>query len=382
MRVTKYAKRMIGLERSALRQLFDKAPKNSINLGLGEIQFCTPQVIRDRAIEVIKQNEIRYTPNAGLPELQKTIAKYYNIKLQDNVCVTTGAEEAIFSALFSYIDPGDEVLIANPSYIAYKTIIQMLNGKPVEFYLEPKSNFSLDRNDFLKKISIKTKVLLLNNPSNPTGRCFSEDEIDFIIQACHKNDVLIIVDEIYRELYIERRIGSFLNRSDNIIVISGLSKSHSMSGWRIGWAISNQPDLIKPVIVSHQYICTCAPYISQQVAITALSEEGMKTQNEIRLQLLDNRKFILDQFQQFIPDIPILKSDSFPYLFINVNTDEIPFINKLIKKGVILIPGSIFGTKGRQWIRLNYAIDKKKLAKGLNILKSINIKFYMNSIFK
>ncbi len=369
MKPIKYADRISGIEKSELRQLFDKASPTAINLGLGEIQFPTLKIITDRAIDIIKQGNIRYTPNAGLPELQKAITDYYNIQLNENVCVTTGAEEAIFASLFSFVSPGDEVLIANPTYIAYKTIIKMLGGIAVEFNLDPVSNFELDRNDFANKISSKTKVLLLNNPSNPTGKCFRKEEIDFIISICNENNILIIVDEIYRELYIDKRPRSFLNETGKIIVISGLSKSHCMSGWRVGWAVSNDPNLIKPIIVSHQYICTCAPYISQEAAITALSVEGLKAQNEIRLKLKSNREFVLKQFKQMLPDLPILNNTSSPYLFINVKVDDLALVNKLIERGLIVMPGAIFGSNGREWIRLNYAADKKKLAKGVPIIK-------------
>ncbi len=369
MKSIKYANRIASIEKSTLRQLFDKAPPDSINLGLGEIQFPTPEVVTNRAIDVIRQGNIRYTPNAGLPELQKAIADYYEIPVNKNICVTSGAEEAVFASLFSFINNGDEVLIANPTYIAYKTIIKMLGGVAVEFDLNPSSNFELNRNDFTNKISSKTKVLLLNNPSNPTGKCFSEEEIDFMVSKCNENNILIIVDEIYRELYIDNRPTTFLNKTGKIIVISGLSKSHCMSGWRIGWTVSNDPKLIKPIIISHQYICTCAPYISQKVAITALSVKGMKAQNDIRLVLKKNREIVFKFFEKFLPDLFILENTSSPYLFINVNNDSMSLVNDLIKNGLIVIPGVIFGSNGKNWIRLNYAIDKKKLAKGVYLIK-------------
>ncbi|NQT65436.1 MAG: pyridoxal phosphate-dependent aminotransferase, partial [FCB group bacterium] len=371
MKPIKYANRINGLEKSALRQLYDNSPPDSINLGLGEIQFPTPKVVTDRAIDIIKQGNIRYTPNAGLPELQKAIAGYYKIQLNENICVTTGAEEAIFASLFSFINPGDEVLIANPTYIAYKTIIGMMEGIAVEFDLDSEANFELNRDDFINKITPRTKVLLLNNPSNPTGRCFSEEEIDFMISKCNESNILIIVDEIYRELYIDNRPISFLEKSGKIIVISGLSKSHCMSGWRIGWAVSNDPELIKPIIISHQYICTCTPYISQEAAIAALSAAGMKAQNKIRLKLKSNREYVLKLFEQSLPDLIILNNTSSPYLFINVKIDDMLLANELIKKGLIVMPGRIFGSNGKHWIRLNYAIDKYKLTEAMNIITNI-----------
>ncbi|MDP8268702.1 MAG: pyridoxal phosphate-dependent aminotransferase [Candidatus Tenebribacter davisii] len=369
MKQIKYSDRISNIEISTLRQLFDKAPKEAINLGLGEIQFQTPDIITDFAIDIIKHKNILYTPNAGLIELQIAIANYYEIPLNGNVCVTSGAEEAIFASLFSYINKGDEVLIANPTYLAYKTIIEMLDGITVEFNLNPNSDFALDYIDFENKISSKTKILLLNNPSNPTGRCFSEKEVDFMISKCEEHNVLIIVDEIYRELYIRSRPSSLLNYQGKIIVISGISKSHSMSGWRIGWAMSNDPYLIKPIITSHQYICTCAPFISQKAAIIALSEKGMEAQNRIREELTKNREYVIQQLKPLQTEIHILENTSSPYLFIKVNVEVMNLVNTLVKNGLIIIPGLSFGSNGKHWIRLNYGINKKKLAKGLHIFK-------------
>ena len=364
------ADRIKNIEKSEIRKIFDKAPDDSINLGLGEIQFPTPKILTDYAQEILEEGKFFYTPNAGLKELREAISGYYNKSIPDNVCVTVGAEEAIFATLFSFINPGDEVLIANPTFLAYKTIIQMVGGIHFYFDLEPENNFKLKKDSFIQKISSKTKMVILNNPSNPLGICYKSDEINFIVKTCIENDILIVVDEVYRDLFLEKRPDTFLNFEGKIIVISGLSKSLCMTGWRIGWAISNHPELIKPIIVVHQYICTCAPYISQRVAIKALSKEGLKAQEDIRIKLKQNHDLLIKFIQNELPGSKILFNTSSPYLFINFGIDDVVLSKKSIEKGLIIIHGSAFGSNGKNWIRINYGLEKNKLINGLKKLRN------------
>ena len=359
--------RLKNAEISLIRKLINKAPENAINLGLGEIQFSTPKFLLEYAKEILNDGRIHYTPNAGLTELCETVAGYYNSSYAENICVTVGGEEALFATLFSYLDSGDEVLIANPSYLAYKTIIEIIGGVPVYFNLDPKNDFRLDKNSFLYSISDATKMVILNNPSNPLGISFSEEEIEFIIKTCLQKNIIIIVDEMYRELFLQERPDSLFERNGNIIVISGLSKSHCMTGWRIGWAISNKPELIQPMITAHQYICTCAPFLSQKVAVKALSAEGFKANEVIRKRLRSNRDFIIKKIKSFSQDIYILPNTSSPYLFINLQLNDLLFAERSCASGVIVVPGCAFGKKGKGWLRINYGIETKLLEQGIDL---------------
>ncbi len=363
---------MKSIKKSLIRQIFDSAPKNSINLGLGEIQFPTPKILCEYAKEILDDKNIRYTPNAGLPELRETIANYYqNTIPAENVCVTCGAEEAIYATLASILNPEDEVLLANPCFLAYSSIIEMLYGIPVYFDLNPQHNFSLDKKSFLNGISSKTKAVLLNNPSNPQGISFSRKEIEFILETCNRNNILIIVDEIYRELFLFEKNSSFLELTENAIVISGVSKSHCMTGWRLGWAASHQKELTDRIIATHQYICTCAPFLSQKTAVKAFSEEGMKSAEQIRIKLKRNYEFLIKFFNDNHIKYKALKSSSSPYFFVNFGIDDRKISRELIDNGVIVIPGTAFGSKGKNWIRINYGVEKEILKKGLNIIIQI-----------
>ncbi len=360
---------MKDIQKSLIRQIFDSAPKNSINFGLGEIQFPTPKILCKYAKEILNDRNIRYTPNAGLFELREAISNYYqNTIPTENVCVTCGAEEAVYATLVSILNPEDEVILANPCFLAYGSIIEMLNGIPVYFDLNPQQNFKLDKNSFLNRITQKTKAVLLNNPSNPLGIIFSKDEIKFILETCHIHNILIIVDEIYRELFLNEKTPSFLELTENVIVISGISKSHCMTGWRLGWVASHQKYLVEKIITAHQYICTCAPFLSQKVAVKALSEEGMKSAEEIRIKLKRNYEFLIKYFYENHIEYKALKKASSPYFFVNFGIDDKKLSRDLLDKGVIVIPGTAFGSNGKNWIRINYGVEREILKKGLKII--------------
>ena len=358
------ADRIANIERSKIRKIFDRAPKNAINLGLGEIQFRTSKILIDYAKNILDNETLKYTPNGGLTELRQKIAEYYTINFDENVCVTVGAEEAIFATLFSHLNPNDEVLMPNPAFIVYDSIVKMLGGVSVKFDLDATNNFRINKKFFLQNISHKTKILILNNPSNPIGISFTNDEMDFIVNECEKRDILLIVDEIYRDLYLQNRPKSFLQMYENVIVISGLSKSHCMSGWRVGWCISQNAELIKSIIKSHQFICTCAPYLSQKVAIKALSLENTEIREKLRKNYDFARKFI----EIKIPNLKIIEPNSAPYLFLKTDSDDMQLTEKLLQHGVIVMPGSIFGTNGKTFLRLNYGLEKNILQKGLEII--------------
>jgi len=365
------AERMNLVQKSVIRKIFEKTPPDSINLGLGEIQFPTPTLLLEYGKDILDEGFIRYTPNAGLPEVRQSISGYYENEIPfENICVTNGAEEAIFTTILCYINPGDEVMLANPTFVAYETIILIMKGIPVFFDLNPNENFRLDKDSFLRKLSSKTKMIILNNPSNPLGIGFSDDELDFIIQECERRKILVVVDEVYRELFLHERQPSVLGKAENVIVVSGLSKSHCMTGWRLGWAAASEKELILPIINAHQYISTCAPFVSQKVTLKALSEEGLQTVNELRKILAANRDFIFRFLKEEISDFEILENEYSPYFFVNVKGDDLRFAEELAAAGVIVIPGSAFGSNGKNWVRMSYALELQKLEIALKRIKN------------
>lgn len=360
----KPAENIKNLERSAIRRIMEAAPRGAINLGLGEIQFPPPLYLREQAKQIIGNNLLGYTPNAGLLKLRESICDYYQMDFKDNVCITCGAEEAVFAVMFSYLNAGDEVIIADPTYLAYRTIAGILGAKAVTFDQPASENFSLDMTSFQRAFNSNTKLVMLNNPANPMGTCFTPAEIEMIVQTCSERKVLLVVDEVYRELFLEERPQTFLHHDVDLICISSLSKSHCLSGWRLGWAVSRQPALLEPVINVHQYIATCAPTLSQKIAVEAFSRTGMTASEEIRQRLLSNRKIVL----QYLTDINILPNNSLPYLFVRVQRDDNKTACDLAEAGVIVIPGSAFGVNAAGWIRINCGIERDDLERGIEII--------------
>jgi len=356
-----------GIGKSALRKIFESAPAEAINFGIGEIQFPTPTLFLKEAERILREENLRYTPNAGLLTTREAIASYYQQKIEaNNVCVTVGAEEAVYATLKAIINPGDQILISDPAFLAYETIIGFLGGETVKFDLLPEQDFSIDFDNLLSRISSKTKALILTNPSNPMGKTFEKEELDKLITICSKNNILIICDEVYRELFVKVPSTSMLHLYENSVVISSLSKSHCMSGWRLGWAVSRNIELIQAITVAHQYIATCASYLAQRVAVLALSAIGLAEVNKIRMQLNLNRAYILKKLSSTSAEI--LVNNASPYIFIKTTVDDYDLTMKFIDSGLIVMPGSIFGKNGKGWIRVNYGLQRPVLEKGIKLL--------------
>lgn len=366
------SEKLKNIKKSIIRELFNTAPSGAINLGLGEIKFKTPKLICDEAKKILDDGLITYTENAGLPELRKKIAEYYKT-VPNSICVCNGTQEALFCVLFTLLNNDDCVLISDPSYLAYENIVKMLQANILKFNLN--KNFKLDFSDFDNKISQKPKLLLLTHPSNPTGIAFDETEINHIISKCRDNNVRLIVDEVYIELFLNQKIKSFNDYTKDAIIISGLSKSMCMTGWRIGWIMSKNTDLINAFIISHQYISTCTSRISQFSSIAFFSDKGKAEADIIRNTLKEHYHFCMEFFKEHLPFIELIKPDVAPYLFFKLPfPDDTEFAYKLCSKGLITVPGSAFGDNGKSYMRINYAIEKQLLIKGLAILKDSLLK--------
>jgi len=369
------AARLAGIEKSAIRQIYDRAPAGSINLGLGEPDFPTPAVIREEAIRFIYQEKIRYTPNAGVFELRRAIAEYYGDAAKyENVCVTNGSQEALFVALMAIIDPGDEVLLPDPGFVAYPTIVRMAGGKAVFYKLPAAKNFAFDAEDFLRKVTTKTRVVIVTSPSNPTGRALQAADCQIIAPALRDSATIVIADEIYRELYFSERPASMADFYPRTLVISGLSKSHAMTGWRLGWVFGD-PEIIRHLIVLHQYATTCASAISQRAALAAFTDEGRIAAEKLREALRARRDFLIEmidtqlaagegKFNRIVPDGAF-------YLMLDISRFGKSFevTERLLRHRVITIPGAAFGEEAEGYLRLSFATDFDLLREGVQRIK-------------
>ncbi len=353
-----------NVKKSIIREIFDSAHNDAINLGLGEIQFDISQTNKDFIKKIIDENRIGYTPNAGLISLRNEISKYYENKISaENICVTNGAEEGLYSTLTAILDLNDEILISNPTFIAYESIINLIGGKAVKFNLDKNKEFQIDFKDLQGKKSSKTKAILINNPLNPTGKKLSDDEFSKIIDFVKKNNLILIVDEIYRDLVFGERPPTFLDKYNRAIVISGLSKSHLMTGWRLGWATSQNLEFIKTITTAHQYISTCAPFVSQKTAEYVINKT--EEVNKLKTILQSNKNLVVEFLLK--NKIDFIEPDFAPYIFIKLDIDDYDFCKYSARNKLIIIPGSGFGKNSKNYIRLSYGLEKSKLEIGLKL---------------
>jgi aspartate/methionine/tyrosine aminotransferase len=372
------ANRIKNVQKSATRRLYDAAPQGSINLGLGEPDFLTPAVIRNEAARVVKEERLGYTPNAGLSGLREKIAAFHSRGLKqaigaDSVCVTSGAEEALFAVMMALLNPGDEAALPDPSFSAYATIAEISGAKVVPFAMPAAKGFQFDRENFSKAITDKTRLALIVSPSNPTSRVIDSSDLQFIADRLQGSDIYVIADEIYRELYFtNERPASLAEFYDKTIIVSGLSKMMSMTGWRLGWAVA-PPEVIQYVTVMHQYISSCASSVSQKAALAAFTDEGRAATAAMREELRHRREVMAQAIERELA-LPYVTGEGGFYIMLDVSRygEAEDVAMKLLEERVITVPGDAFGREGKGFLRLSFSIAPeqieeaiRRIAKGL-----------------
>jgi aspartate/methionine/tyrosine aminotransferase len=368
------AARLRGIEKSMIRQIFDRAPAGSINLGLGEPDLPTPEVIRHAAARVITEEQNGYTSHAGLPGLRERVAADYAHTGGDpgRVIITAGSQEALYLVLMTLVDEGDEVLLPDPGFVAYPTIVRMAGGRPTFYRLPAASGFAFDAEDFRRRLSPRTKAVVLISPSNPTGRCLTPEDLQSISSALEGTNAYVISDEIYRELYYTvERPASISDLYARTIVIGGLSKSMSMTGWRLGWLCGGGDDgdeVIKSALILHGYVTTCASTVSQKAALeaawTAEAEQARAGMREI---FRDRRDHLLSLVEG-VPGLSAVRPDGAFYTMVKTEAHgggSLELAERLLTHGVITVPGAAFGNEGEGHLRVSFCAEKSALAEGL-----------------
>lgn len=373
---------------SGIRKFFDLASQMEgvISLGVGEPDFATPWKIREAAIYSIEKGKTFYTANQGLLELREEICKYqkrrFNLDYDPikNTIVTVGGSEGIDIALRALVNPGDEVILLDPSYVAYMPGVQLAGAVPVTITLTQENQFKLTPELLEAAITDKTKLLLLNFPNNPTGGFMTKEDYEKIVPIIKQHDLLVITDEIYAELSYDEKfcsIASFDEIKDHVILISGYSKAYAMTGWRLGYVLAHET-FIKAMNKIHQFVIMSAPTAAQYGAIEAMRHcdseiEGMQQSYMLR------RNYIVEGFnnlglETFMPQgafyiFPCIKSTG-------MTSEE--FCEALLNdQKVACVPGTAFGDAGEGFIRVSYAysIDQIKEALG-------RIELFLNKIRK
>ena len=362
-----------GIERSPIRSITDRAKPGDISFGLGEPDLPTPDVIRQAAIRAITEEQNGYTLQAGLPALRELVTgDYPHLNLSpDQVIITAGSQEALYLALMTLVAEGDEVLLPDPGFVAYPTIVRMAGGVPVYYRLPATSAFEFDADEFCRNVSPRTKVVVCCSPSNPTGRAFSPAEIQTMAEALRPTGAFVISDEIYRELYYTaERPASFSSYYDRTVVISGLSKSMSMTGWRLGW-ICGEEAVVRSLHLLHGYVTTCASTVSQKAALAAWTPAGEAARVEHRRIFHERRDHLLELIAREL-DVPAVTPEGAFYTMVDLSAfgSSIEVAERLLNHGVVTVPGSAFGAEGEGFLRVSFCAEKEKLTEGVRRMKA------------
>jgi len=358
-----------GIERSPIRAITDRAKPGDISFGLGEPDLPTPDVIRRAAVRAIQEERNGYTLQAGLPALRALVAgDYPHLSLSiDQVIITAGSQEAMYLALMCLVEAGDEVLIPNPGFVAYPTITQMAGGSSTYYQLPGSDDFSFDLEDFKRQISPKTRVVVCTSPSNPTGRTLTSDELRAMAQAIEESGsgAFVISDEIYRDLYYtEERPSSISEFYARTIVISGLSKSTCMTGWRLGWILGDEA-VLRAAHLLHGYVTTCASTISQKAALAGWSDEAAQARREIRETFESRRDHLLAALRG--AGFRCITPDGAFYTMVDIARygTSMEVAEAMLAAGVVTVPGNAFGSEGEGFLRVSFCADLPVLTEGV-----------------
>lgn len=363
--------RVKTIKPSGIRKFFDLANQveDVVSLGVGEPDFVTPWHIREAAIYSIESGKTSYTENKGLLSLRKEICKYqkrhFNLEYNaDEVLVTVGGSEAIDVTLRALINPGDEVIIPNPCYVAYEPGVILAGGVCKHLLLESKNEFKITKEALAACISEKTKAIILNYPSNPTGGVMNKEDYEAIIPLLKEHGIIIISDEIYADLLYEGEhisLAHFNEIKDQVLIISGCSKAYAMTGWRLGYVIGNEA-LISMITKIHQYVIMSAPTAAQYAAIEGF-KNGDEQVEEMRLSYLARRNVIVKKFNDM--GLQTHKPKGAFYIFPDITSTGFTseeFCEKLLEdQKVACVPGNAFGEAGEGFIRVSYAYSIEEL---------------------
>jgi aspartate aminotransferase len=365
-------KRLQGIEKSVIRQVLDRARPGSINLGLGEPDLPTPDVIRRAAVKAIVEEQNGYTTHAGLASLRQKVAGDYPFleRNPDRVVITAGSQEAMYLALMALVEEGDEVLLPNPGFVAYPTIVRMAGGTTKLYRFPSDNDFVFDEDEFRRALSPRTKVVVCISPSNPTGRTLSRDALISITDAVRDQGAYLISDEIYKELYYTpERPGSLSEFYDRTIVVGGLSKSMSMTGWRLGW-LGGDEAVVQSALVLHGYVATCASTISQKAALASWTDEAEQARAGFRETFHARRDFMLETIDAELGLRAIVPDGAF-YTMLDVTAygSSVKVADALLDQGVITVPGVGFGSEGEGFLRVSFCADHDTLSEGVQRIK-------------
>jgi aspartate/methionine/tyrosine aminotransferase len=366
------ARRAARLERTLIRRIFDSAPGDAINLGLGQPDLPTPTAVCEAGIRAIRQGRTRYTSTAGEPELRDAIARRYPGFARDGsqVVVTIGSQEAMFAALLCLVDPGDEVLFPDPGYPAYPVVAELAGAVPVAYPLRAERGFRIDPGDVEAGLTERTRAVILCSPSNPTGAIHRAADVEMLVGLLERRGIPWVSDEIYSGFAYEGEAPSPGRWSpDGGVIVSGLSKDLSMTGWRVGWVVGPEA-LAERVTAAHQYLVTCASSVSQAAAVAALSEAGADAARAY-LEIFRKRRELMAEELSRVPGIRFAMPDGAFYFFVDVSRhgSSLALGRRILeRRNVVTVPGEAFGSGGAGYLRISFAASEEQIVRGIRAI--------------
>jgi len=358
------------IEISGIRKCFEGAAPGSVNLGLGQPDFDTPEHIKMAAVRAIERGLTSYTPNCGLPDLQAAIAEKFRREngiecSPEDIMVTSGASEALFLVIAALVDRGDEVLIGDPAFLSYAELTKLVGGRPVGIPLDEDLRLSPDA--MQERISDRTRLIVVNSPANPTGAVQTPDQMKAIAQIADDSNVAVLSDEVYEHFIYRGEHVSPGRFSDNVITVNAVSKTYAMTGWRLGY-LAAKGSALEQLLKIHQYVQACASSISQAAALEAISGP-QDCVAQMRDEFRSRRDLMVRGFREM--GVPLAEPDGAFYLFPMVGGDGDGVSAQLGKAGVVTVPGSAFGPGGKDHIRISYAAARSQLEEALRRMKDI-----------
>jgi len=365
--------RLRGLQPTLIRQFFERARPDSINFGLGEPDLPTPDFMRREAARIAVEEQNGYTSHPGLPALRKLIGEQYphlNLGLND-VVVTCGSQEAMTAAFLSIVDVGDEVLIPNPSFPAYDACVRIAQGTPISYRLPSEKDFAFDIEEVESKITPRTKAVVAISPSNPTGKILTPSDLQQIAEVLKDTGIFLISDEIYSDLFFAERPHSASEYYDKTIIISGLSKSLSMTGWRLGWAASKEADVMRGIQVLHGFLTVCTSAITQKAALLGWTAEAEAAKQHAREVYKKRGEYLVELFKEELGLRATMPEGAF-YTMLSVKHlgDDLVVAEKCLQNRVVTVPGVAFGSEARGFLRISFCNTEGKMYEGVQRMRA------------
>ena len=352
----KFSQRVLDVDLSGIRKSFEAAGSDSINLGLGQPDFDTPQNIKDAAIKAISEGKTGYTYNTGIPELRNAICEKFRHEnslsyTPEQLIVTAGASEALHLVMQSLVDDGDLVLCPDPGFVSYAALARFAGGRPIGMPLTQDLHIDVEK---AKALMDGARVLVLNSPANPTGSVESRESIKALVEYADDAGVMVVTDEVYEHFIYGNPHWSAARFGENVVTINAVSKTYAMTGWRLGYLAASE-DIVEQCLKVHQYCQACATSISQYAALEAYTGD----QRPVKI-MRDEYRIRRDMICKGLADLGFyfpVPEGAF-YVFVPMEPD---LVQRIIKKGIIIVPGSAFGKNASGYARFSYATSRENI---------------------